>query len=532
MSYSPVSVDSWEGLDMVESPLDMGLSRSPTSFNVDIDGRGRLRRRPGILRQNSIAAAAAYFDCIPVRNGVRVDTLAFRISAATIAVDSIAENSTVVANIGSVAATSPSTSWGIASSCQLGTPTNSYAFFTISATTAGAWPLLQKVTNLASVGASVGKPWYVAVTPWDNRLVQAGYHAVADTPSGANGGGSTVFFADPVVKPDGTVTTGDVFTSTNWLQLEPGNGEAIRGMLSWGDYLFVAKDSCLYVFYGTSTDATGSPVFNYRKLQLPYPLLTKNSTGGAGNILAPSGVMVGGPDGVYVLTEGGIFRTAGDGFEKVSAAIEPVFREADTEQWTSFYGMDIVGDYLFLRHAPTGATGDVLVYNIARRAWNLWRFAAGAPRRFIENIFGADGTGIGGILRPNEGYLHAMKVTAADDAAGTAIASSFASGWSDMDSPDEKVMRGFELRHIGAPSIGIGSDNSNTILDSGAPLAALSANALSADAGDNASAPVRYVRSLVRTAYRGRRFAYEISGAGPWRVDQIIFNLRDKRDRR
>lgn len=53
------------------------------------------------------------------------------------------------------------------------------------------------------------------------------------------------------------------FGANNYVDLTPGDGEPIMGMIAWRGYLFVFKQSKFFRFSSTTTDSTGNPVFNY-----------------------------------------------------------------------------------------------------------------------------------------------------------------------------------------------------------------------------------------------------------------------------
>jgi hypothetical protein len=83
----------------------------------------------------------------------------------------------------------------------------------------------------------------------------------------------------------------ETYSANNYVHLIPGDGEEIIGVCTFGNQLFVFKESKIFVFYGTATDSTGNPVFNYRTVVVGlYWRLHDYITG---NWLRPS------PDGVY-----------------------------------------------------------------------------------------------------------------------------------------------------------------------------------------------------------------------------------------
>lgn len=138
---------------------------------------------------------------------------------------------------------------------------------------------------------------FLAVQSRDARLVCA-YSAINATPVS-----SRVHFSDAGAP--------ETWTSTNFVDLNPGDGEVITGMQQLGDLLVVFKETRAYVFYGNSTDSTGNPVFNYRTVNLGDRIIPSARAGRFGS------------DGqaIYYHAGRGIYRMAGGAPALISAYV-------------------------------------------------------------------------------------------------------------------------------------------------------------------------------------------------------------------
>jgi hypothetical protein len=262
---------------------------------------------------------------------------------------------------------------------------------------------------------------FLAVTPWDNRLVNA-------RRSGTTGGDnpSTVRFSDP-----GVPTT---FGANNFIDLLPGDGEQIMGVIAWSRYVFVFKETKFFRFYGTTTAAGGTPVFNYETVDTGIGLA------------APRAVCAG-RDGVYFLSRTGVYRTQGTNVELVSSLLDPFFYNTTSGFYTGgALNMSQIGvsAMAFNREqihvaVPTGSSttnNRLLVYDPRYQWWSLYDIPASAMAGFRVSaqpdlMFGY-AAGTFDVGRHTSGQT---------TDAGTTIASRWRSGWWDMGDPHSKTIR-------------------------------------------------------------------------------------------
>ena len=280
---------------------------------------------------------------------------------------------------------------------------------------------------------------FLAVTPWDNRLVNARRGG-----STAGDNVSTVRFS--------TADSPLTFGANDYVDVTPGDGEQIMGMVSWRDFLFVFKESRFFVFYTTSVDSAGEPVFEYRTVDT-----------GVG--LCASRALVAGTDGVYFLSRNGVYRTTGGEPELISGALDPLF----SGETSDFYRAGALNhsaltqpamcwhqERLFLSVPLRSATTNshVLVWDRQFKWWSLWDFPAAALGSFRvgaqpELVF-ALASGDKHVVRHSRSYTD-------DD--GTAIQSRWASGWFDYKLGDQvKKVRQAKAWGKGVVAIGYGND--------------------------------------------------------------------------
>jgi len=264
-------------------------------------------------------------------------------------------------------------------------------------------------------------PAYTGTTP-TGKFVAATYDfRLANACTTANP--SRVLFSDP--------GTPETFGANNFVDLDPGDGEAIQGMAAWGSMLFVFKDTKFYVFTNTSTDSSGNPVFNY------YPVRGGVGCVG-GNAIAVA------PDGLYFLDKKGVYKTTGKEPVQISQLIDPFFLGNAAiyfQSNTANQGQIGSASLCWYNHrlyvsvcTGTSTTQDrVLVFDTRYGWWSLFDFPASCmtvwrPSNIDELLFGySSGT-------KDVGRYSDFSTLSADNMSntatgGTATVARWRSGW-------------------------------------------------------------------------------------------------------
>lgn len=387
----------------------------------------------------------------------------------------------------------------------------------------------------AGLSSQTGK--FLAVTPTSNRLMVA-------RESGATGGNnpSSVNFSDPGAP--------ETFGATNWVDLDPGDGEEIMGIVAWREYVFVFKQTKFWVFYGESTDSTGGPVFNFRKVN-------------TGLGLAAPRALTAGREGVYFLDRTGIYRTTGGNPELLSDVIDPFFAGDPSVYFSSStLNHDDIAAATAAWHEeqvyfamPTGSSATnnrMLVYDPRHNWWSIWAMFAPTPGIVEPSalvsfqvgdrpdlLFGDAKVGDEHIYRFKAGDLKDGMTTTGTG--GDSIQSKWVSGWQDYGSPDVKTIRESKLWGTGTMTVGIRRDfrftpdqSEQVTLSSTADTWGDGTGSDTWGGGDPSDlwGPAGVLgTAMMRSAVRGTVFSTEFSnpGGAAWSVHRLTHELRGKR---
>lgn len=344
MSLSPAVIDGFAGLDF--RPDRVGESTSAlVAHNVLIHSPGRVRRRPftRYLLNTAFSSAPAAMHCASGNRLLATEGTNLR------AVDT---------SSGSVVATQGGLATNQAYYVNVASPTLTH---TVIATGGTIYRFDHSADTFATptfTGVTPSGGLAIGLTPWDSRVA----YAV----------GSRLYFSDPGVPY--TVQT------NNYVDLAPGDGTSIISIEAWREYLFVFKGNKFFVFYGTSTDSRGNPVFNYR------PVVTCGVDGTEGTIAHRTGV--------YFVSGGSMYRTTGGEPEDVSLGVlqavaggdglynSPVQQGATFPVWQmTNLGADDRFVYAALSGVPSALQGTVpgsLVYDTLYGNWTTSSFTAAA----------------------------------------------------------------------------------------------------------------------------------------------------------
>lgn len=315
--------------------------------------------------------------------------------------------------------------------------------------TGSAWDAPTATVNGAP--GAMPKAGLLQVDADENRLFATGFRTTTGGPGGATSSPSHVYISEA-----GDPETWD---TTLLLQLRPGDGERIMGITAFRDLVFIFKETCFFVVYGSSADATGKPEFNYRTVL------------GAG--LASSRALVAARDGVYFMGREGVYRTEGDEPQLVSELIEPIFLSGANQFFRSSplnhasisrCAMGAWDDRIYLAY-PSGASDvndRVLVYDPRYGWWSIWDIPMSSMTRFRiadteELVFGlASGDRNIGRYRGrglvNSDDLHR------DGFGGNPIEARWRSGWFDFGDPNVKKIRELHLTGSGDFEVAIAKD--------------------------------------------------------------------------
>jgi hypothetical protein len=425
VSWQTVPFHDYGGLDLVSSPDN---SRCIDMLNVDLDVRGAVRARDGYATFITDTSALnsqpdSLFTFVTSGGTKRLlvghtnHVAAFDINGATV-------------TAGVLASAGPHffTRFGgpTAEAVYIGNGTDGIQKFTIDA-----------FSSPGTLSGQTGK--FVAITPTSNRLVVA---RESGTTAGNNV--SSVNFSDAGAP--------ETFTATNFVDLDPGDGEAIMGLVSWGNNLFAFKETKFYVFTHETVDTTGEPIFNYRKVDTGIGLVASRGLCAA-------------RDGVYFVSRTGVYRTTGGPPELVSRVIDPLFIGGAS----SFYqgsrisqasisgaAMAFHSERLYLA-VPTGSstTNDrTLVYDPRYGEWLVWNIAAAgfATFRITEDqpeLLFSYATGDNYVARHSSSYT---------TDAGSAIVSRCRTGFYDLGVQKEKRLRAINLWGTGAVDFKVSND--------------------------------------------------------------------------
>lgn len=479
MGLSPVVIENFPGLDLRPDPGD---SRGAIDMlNVTLEP-GRVRSREGTSLFYASPATVQFMD---VFNSSALGRQLIIGSAGGVN----GTYSAVGANAGLLGSTAAATGIIDATGCSgvaIGTPTATAYYIT---TARGGF--IQKWSGAAwsAPGTMPLAPNVLSISPTDNRLV------VCDT-------GSKVWFSDAGAP--------ETFGVNNFVNLTPGDGETIRAAAVFNNQLFIFKSTKYFVFYGTSTDPTGNPVFNYRTV-------AANLGPQFRQLITPAAVCTG-PDGVYFVSGDSVYRTTGGAPINVALPIVPYFAASTGPFWqggnwspTSAITPRIgwVGDRMFVSLVPTGGSAGTFVYDRRIDSWYVWGLTPTAVSRFASAS--ADGAldatffGIG---------VNAVKVDpalAADQ--GAAIVSRYRLPFEDYGSPRRKRIRETILEGVGAPLVQWSRDWGALVPGS---TVTLGTSPAIADARQ-------------RLAIRGNMFSLQLGAAsGAWSMNRIQVNLLDE----
>jgi len=326
----PIEFGEFGGLDLRVDAQELGPTNAVDCLNVLFDLKGQVRTRNGTSLWLTAAAVPSILYAWP-DPATNVNKVIVKTSA----------------NVYVYTAETPALQGSTASTDTM--LAGGFAAFASGAGYLATGTTVKKITTVGALTTPAAMPQaqYLAIQTPDNRLVAAN--------------GSTVSFSAPGLPEDFTsaLTTGSVL-------LEPNDGYSISGMVAWNNLIFVFKPSKMFVFHGNSTNADGSPAFNYRRV------------GGQGASLSGSNsTVIACDDGVYFTNLQGLWHTSGGPPVKISNELDPLFLGQDAPPyWTgnttylTGRGLCRVGNTLLVAAGPNWFTFDLI-----SRQWGFWSMA-------------------------------------------------------------------------------------------------------------------------------------------------------------
>lgn len=413
------------GLNLVDGSDVIGLDQAADLLNVVFLPQGGMKQRDGYQRftsaelTNRVDSLAAYYTAAGGRQLIAGDGARL---------DALNTSGTSTANVATGASPHYFT--------RFGAPGNEHMYIANGTDTVRRYDGAAFSTPAYTGTTPTGK--YLAVSSVDNRLVCARTSANPDR----------VLFSDP-----GVPTT---FGVNNYVDLHPGSGEAITGMLAWREFIFVFKETEFFVFYGTSVSSTGTPVFNYRPV-----------SGVAGSV----GPVCSSPEGVYFMDRRGVWLTTGGEPKLISRQLDPLWlggaslfyqggimataQVANARLWWS-------QGRLYLAYSTNSTNDRLAVYNPQVGWWTLYDIPVAAMCSFRtssrEEVVFAYATGLKHVGRYYEGSSFLADDLTTGGTGGTAISSRWRQGWIDYGTQDQKSLRQTKIWGEGATQVGVARD--------------------------------------------------------------------------
>jgi hypothetical protein len=428
-----------KGLNLRDKPDAVSPSECIDALNVVFTDRGAIAQRNGYDNFTETALTNRVESLEPFYTTSGTKQLLAGCGTRLEAIE-------ISSGVGKVKASLTGLTTGVWDFARFGSPNSEVAYAGNGNNTLRKWGGTEWTAPTATVDGEAEKamPKAGSLAVWaegGNRLIATRFATTTGGPNGKESSPSHVYFSDP-----GDPTS---WTTTNYVQLTPGDGEAIQAAVVWRELLFVFKESRYFVFDGVGVDSEGLPEFNFRPVEA-----------GVG-MVSPRAIAVH-PSGVYFMTRHGVYRTTGQEPELVSSMIEPIW----SGEISSFYtggtlahgsitncAMGAWEDRIYLSFPTEEANNRTLIYDPQFEWWSLTSIPASCFATFrisnsSELVFGY-ASGSNHIGRHSTSYTN-------DD--GTAIESRWRSGWFDLGNPDVKKIRASKVWGSGNVFCGLGHD--------------------------------------------------------------------------
>lgn len=472
-------LNTFGGLNLPDDPQDVGLTSAIDLMNVDFDRRGRLRTRDGYGQVTAAEGTNRYDSLHTFYSGTgNWDTI---IAGALTRLEAIDPSD------GSVDATSTAATASPHRFVTFGGSSGTAVYIANGTDGIRKYTTGGGFTSPAGLAAVTGK--FLAVQTPDNRLVSAK--------------GSRVSFSG--------AGTPETFGANDWVDVTPGDGESIVGLVSWNHLLFAFKETKFAVFTGNSTDGTGGSIFNYRVVQSPSGVGS-----GLGGALAAAAAT---PDGVVFADTSGVYLTTGGPPVLISDGLKPLF-DQDAPQYSTVSFMSNPWSVVSVRRKVfvtysidetfLGSDLATFVYDLDAKTWTVWDIPAKALAVIRNNAFApatvlfADATGTR--------HIHKFGSDETTDN-GSAISWWYQSGFGDLGVPEAKRVPFASVWGTGSVTLQMAVDHG--VPDTGGALTL----GMSPGTGEARQSVAR----------RGRLLSFRLSGSGQAVVNRLGLYIADSR---
>lgn len=429
-----------KGLNLRDKPDAVDPAECIDAMNVIFTDRGAIKQRPGFgaLSEseltNRVDSLSPYYTSGGTRQllagcGTRLEAL----STAGAVVDS-----------------ETGLTGGPYGFARFGKPNAEVVYAGNGTDTLRKWDGTEWTAPTATVNGEAAKamPKAGQVAAWPaggNRLAATGFATTTGGPGGAISSPDHVWFSNPGDPEAWTTKEGE----ENYVQLAPGNGEAIQACVAWREFVFVFKESKFFVITDQARDSENKPEFIFQTIET-----------GVG-LASPRAVCIH-QSGVYFMGREGVYRTTGQEPEQISNRVEPIW-SGDTSLFykggTLSFGsitncaMENWDEKIYLSFPTNEANNRQLVYSPEYKWWSLQDLPASCLATFrVENetelVFGYS-SGEKMIGRHKTSYKN-------DD--GAAIKERWRSGWFDLGSADIKKIRAAKVWGTGIVTMEIDKD--------------------------------------------------------------------------
>lgn len=469
MTLTPYAVEQFGGLNLSPDPFEIGASGAVDLLNVTLD-QGRVLTYPPVAAWATATRAVQRL----FTHGTGIQVLAAEGDGTNTTLEAFNSSGTSLAT--TTYASASIIPHGFAS---VGTPTASRTYAVRQGDTARRWD---------------GSAW----------------SSVAAIPTGScaatHDAGTRLAVANTSTNPHrvsfSAIGDPETYAVNDFVDIAPGDGESIVALVSWQGNLFAFKNSKFAVFYSTSTDSDGEPVFNYR--------MVEGKGIGLKGINYASGAACATRDGVYFVADDGVYVTTGGAPVLTSKAITPLWPGQSAHPLTTIPQLSLSGalsigavrDSVYLS-APGSASQMTLV--LRNGEWTYLNVQTNSTNTSGANVVDMRGFGI--VALANSAVIKRVDFT---DQANSALSWSWRSGRYALSDPG-RVACTLESSVVGSGTVAMSltTDLYGTIAGPGATLGTAPATA----------------EGWPMTDQEGTWFQHTLSGTGAAVVNRLTHHV-------